>query len=74
MFRDCSLYGVNLFTFVIICVNCHVSLMMPKLTFLWRETICMKYQRIFSGGNKKNISKRCILKFYPVCKVLTKVI
>ena len=31
---------------------------------LQRETICMKYQILFSRKNKKNISK-CLLKFLP---------
>ena len=31
------------------------------------ETICMKCQLLFSGKNKKTISKYCLLKFYPTC-------
>ena len=30
-----------------------------------KETICMKYQILFSGKNKKNISKWCLLKNLP---------
>ena len=29
------------------------------------ETICMKYQKLFSWKNKKNISKCCLLKILP---------
>ena len=29
-----------------------------------KETICMKCQILFSGKNKKNISKCCMLKFF----------
>ena len=29
------------------------------------ETICMKYQSLFSGENKKNISKHCLVNCLP---------
>ena len=32
--------------------------------FLPLETICMKCQILFSGKNRKNISKCCLLKFF----------
>ena len=34
------------------------------------ETICMKYQNLFSGKNKKNISNCRLLKIYSECKAL----
>ena len=31
------------------------------------ETICMKYQNVFSGENMKHISIGRLLNFYPAC-------
>ena len=36
-----------------------------KLMIFSKETICMKCQILFSGKNKKNISKWCLLKILP---------
>ena len=33
--------------------------------FFFFSYFCMKYQTLFSGKNKKNISKCCLLKFLP---------
>ena len=38
------------------------------------KTICMKCQNLFSGENKKNISKCCLLKFFPTCLVCTSIL
>ena len=38
------------------------SLFFPENKLWQEETICMKYQSLFSGKNKKNISKCCLLK------------
>ena len=37
-----------------------------------KETICMKYQSLFSGKNKKNISKCLLLKFLPSMQSVVK--
>ena len=38
---------------------------------LTNETICVKCQNLFSGKNKENISKSCLLKsFKPACLLI----